>query len=122
MNASKELPEMSDTPRTDAAEIRCVDEPVEPLGMVEVDFARQLERELNEAKNQIDRLETKLNDIELIMQRPASNHRMMQIADPARRVLNIIKQVKEYKHRAGTTATVVKNLRALRANVEGGAR
>lgn len=43
------------------------------------------------------RLEEALNNVELVMQRPASNHRMMQIAEPARRVLNIIKQVKEYK-------------------------
>lgn len=43
------------------------------------------------------RLEEALSNVELVMQRPASNHRMMQIAEPARRVLNIIKQVKEYK-------------------------
>ena len=41
---------MSDTPRTDAAEYKQTDSnPPEPLGMVDVDFARQLERELNEA-------------------------------------------------------------------------
>ena len=48
---------MSDTPRTDGAEIRCIDEPVQPLGMVEVDFALQLEREINAAKERIRRLE-----------------------------------------------------------------
>lgn len=43
------------------------------------------------------RLEDVLNNVELVMQRPASNHRLMQIAEPARRVLNIIKRVREYK-------------------------
>lgn len=43
------------------------------------------------------RLEEALSNVELVMQRPASNHRMMQIAEPARRVLNIIKQVKDSK-------------------------
>ena len=38
---------MSDTPRTDAAEYESQDEPVAKLGAVDVDFARQLERELN---------------------------------------------------------------------------
>ena len=42
---------MSDTPRTDDAEHECVDEPVMKLGSVDADFARQLERELNEANS-----------------------------------------------------------------------
>ena len=42
---------MSDTPRTDAAEYECVDEPVVKLGSVDADFARQLERELNAAND-----------------------------------------------------------------------
>lgn len=45
---------MSDTPRTDAAEYKQTDSnPPEPLGMVDVEFARQLERELNEAQHRI---------------------------------------------------------------------
>ena len=40
---------MSDTPRTDAAEYESQDEPVAKLGSVDVDLARQLERELNRA-------------------------------------------------------------------------
>jgi hypothetical protein len=48
---------MSDTPRTDEAEHECVDEPVMKLGSVDADFARQLERELNAAKERIKRLE-----------------------------------------------------------------
>jgi len=56
---------MSDTPRTDEAEIRCVDEPEQPLGMVEVDFARQLERELNAAKERIRRLEEAGNALDI---------------------------------------------------------
>lgn len=40
---------MSDTPRTDAAHIG--------MGIVPRDFAQQLERELNEAKERIKRLE-----------------------------------------------------------------
>lgn len=48
---------MSDTPRTDASELRSGDEPERPLGMVETDFARQLERELNAANERIKRFE-----------------------------------------------------------------
>lgn len=40
---------MTDTPRTDDAEHECVDEPVMKLGSVDADFARQLERELNQS-------------------------------------------------------------------------
>ena len=40
---------INDTPRTDAAEYESQDEPVAKLGSVDVDFARQLERELNRA-------------------------------------------------------------------------
>ena len=47
---------MSDTPRTDAAEYESQDEPVAKLGSVDVDFARQLERELNAANERIKRL------------------------------------------------------------------
>jgi hypothetical protein len=52
--------EMSDTPRTDAAEYESQDEPVAKLGSVDVDLARQLERELNEANDRIKRLEEAL--------------------------------------------------------------
>ena len=45
---------ISDTPRTDAAEYESQDEPVTKLGAVDVDFARQLERELNAANVEID--------------------------------------------------------------------
>jgi hypothetical protein len=51
---------MSDTPRTDAAEYESQDEPVAKLGSVDVDLARQLERELNEANDRIKRLEEAL--------------------------------------------------------------
>ena len=48
---------MSDTPMTDASEYKQTDSyPPEPLGMVDVKFARQLERELNEANHRIRRL------------------------------------------------------------------
>jgi hypothetical protein len=40
---------VNDTPRTDAAEYESQDEPVAKLGSVDVDFARQLERELDRA-------------------------------------------------------------------------
>ena len=39
-----------------------------------------------------DRLRTALKVIQGFMQRPASNIRYMQIAEPARRCLNVIKQ------------------------------
>lgn len=49
---------MSDTPRTDAAEYRQPDtDPAEPLGMVDVEFARQIERELNATNERVERLE-----------------------------------------------------------------
>lgn len=52
---------MSDTPRTDKAEYRQPDsEPAEPLGMVDVEFARQLESELNEANERLQRLDDAL--------------------------------------------------------------
>lgn len=48
---------MSDTPRTDKKELKSYDtHPAEPLGMVEADFARQLERELTEAQHRIRQL------------------------------------------------------------------
>ena len=47
---------MKYTPRTDAAEYESQDEPVTKLGAVDVDFARQLERELNTANNKIELL------------------------------------------------------------------
>ena len=51
---------ISDTPRTDAAEYESQDEPVAKLGSVDVDFARQLERELNAAN---DEMEEKRKDV-----------------------------------------------------------
>ena len=57
MNHLGDTNKMSDTPRTDAAEYESQDEPVEKLGAVDVDFARQLERELNAANERIKRLE-----------------------------------------------------------------
>ena len=76
---------MSDTPRTDAAysiyDLRKV--------------AQDIERELNAANDRIKRLEEALTEIELAMKQPASNHRLMQIAGPARQALNIVKQAKE---------------------------
>lgn len=49
---------MSDTPMTDAAEYRQPDtDPAEPLGMVDVEFARQLERELAAANETVKKLE-----------------------------------------------------------------
>ena len=76
---------MSETPRTDAAysiyDLRKV--------------AQDIERELNAANDRIKRLEEALTEIELAMKQPASNHRLMQIAGPARQALNIVKQAKE---------------------------
>ena len=101
---------ISDTPRTDEAQFG--------TGRVSVDFARTLERELNaanveierltkkvaqlyegaeEQNDRIKRLEEALTEIELAMKQPASNHRLMQISGPARQVINIIKKAKEAK-------------------------
>lgn len=46
--------------------------------------------------DRIKRLEEALTEIELAMKQPAANH-MMQIAGPARQVINIIKKAKEAK-------------------------
>ena len=51
---------MSDTPRTDDEEFESQDEPVTKLGAVDVDFACQLERELNTANAEIERLTNKV--------------------------------------------------------------
>jgi hypothetical protein len=55
---------MSDTPRTDAAEYESQDEPVAKLGSVDVDLARQLERELNRAVSMYRKLD--LHTLDLI--------------------------------------------------------
>ena len=71
-------------------------------------FARDLERELAAAEEsirmrensnaelttRINALTKALDEIAAILQQPAANYRVMQIAEPARRVLNIIKQTK----------------------------
>ena len=52
---------ISDTPRTDDAEYLSYDsEPPQSLEMVDVTFARQLERELNAANAEIERLTNKV--------------------------------------------------------------
>ena len=56
-----------------------------------------LATELRNAKDRVKRLEEALTEIELAMKQPASNHRLMQIAGPARQVINIIKKAKEAK-------------------------
>ena len=57
-NANKMV---SDTPRTDDEEYESQDEPVAKLGSVDVDFSRQLERELNAANERIKQLEESEN-------------------------------------------------------------
>ena len=57
----------------------------------------ELLKENRELKDRIKRLEEALSEIELAMKQPASNHRLMQIAGPARQVINIIKKAKEAK-------------------------
>ena len=59
--------------------------------------AYMLEKELGQAQDRIRRLEDALTKIELAMKQPASNHRLMHIAGPARQVINIIKKAKEDK-------------------------
>ena len=68
---------------------------------------RELTIELERANNYRDKwqrneqriklLEEALGKIEAAMKLPASNHRLMQIAGPARQVINIVKQAKEFK-------------------------
>ena len=54
---------MSDAPRTDAAEYESQDEPAAKLGAVDAEFARQLERELNAANAEIERLTNKVTQL-----------------------------------------------------------
>jgi hypothetical protein len=62
---------VSDTPRTDAAEYRQPDtDPAAPLGMVDVDFTRQLERELNTANEKVKRLVKVGDEMERWMRNP----------------------------------------------------
>ena len=79
---------MRDTPISDSTPHNVAD-----LGMQ----IRRLERQLNAANERIKRLEEALDKIGEVMKRPASNHRLMQIAGPARQVINIVKQAKEAK-------------------------
>lgn len=83
---------MSDTPRTDRWIKNC-----NGWHHVSVERARELERELAEANERIKRLEAALDQIEEAMKRPASNHRFMQIAGPARQAINISRKSKESK-------------------------
>ena len=95
---------MSNTPRTDE---QINGKPCTQFGILAGDslrnasvpseFARTIERELTTAQQRIKRLEEALSKIELAMKQPASNHRLMQIAGPARQVINIIKKAKEAK-------------------------
>lgn len=98
---------MSDTPRMKAAQMAAMEHMTGDVWRV----GCQLERELNAANEMfrklnihalnltdtIKRLEEALTEIELAMKQPASNHRLMQIAGPARQVINIIKKAKEAK-------------------------
>lgn len=109
---------MSDTPRTDEQINGKPCTRFEVLAgdslrnaSVPSEFARELERELDieleranyyrdkwqRSEQRIKRLEEALDKIEEVMKRPASNHRLMQIAGPARQVINIVKQAKEAK-------------------------
>lgn len=56
-----------------------------------------LEARNRELVERIKRLEQALVEIQAAMIRPASNHRLMQIAGPARQVINIVKLTKETK-------------------------
>lgn len=100
---------MSDTPKTDAHVRMMIKNDISPEGLEY--FARDLERELAAAAiemqtlrtanaglvEKVRRLEEALVEIQAAMIRPASNHRLMQIAGPARQVINIVKLTKEIK-------------------------
>ena len=62
-----------------------------------IEAARWVVDEVKQMEAHIKRLEEALTEIESAMKQPASNRRLMQIAGPARQVLNIIKQSKETK-------------------------
>ena len=71
---------MKYTPRTDAAEYESQDEPVTKLGAVDVDFARQLERELNTANNKIELLMSANADVARIAgERDAAEKRIKRL-------------------------------------------
>ena len=64
------------------------------LAEIRLAYIRQLETDVDVLKPRVKRLEESLSEIESAMKQPASNRRLMQIAGPARQVINIIKQAK----------------------------
>ena len=70
---------MSDTPRTDDEEFESQDEPVAKLGAVDVDFARQLERELNAANAEIE--EKRKDVVWLATEKARLEERIQQLED-----------------------------------------
>ena len=76
-----------------------------PVGSTELIKAREkgeAEMQTLRAANaglveKVKRLEEALVEVEAVMKQPASNYRLMQIAGPARQVINIVKQAKEAK-------------------------
>lgn len=105
---------VSDTPRMKAAQMAAMEHGTGDVWRVGCDIERelkaangeierltakvaQLREGAEEQKQRIKRLEEALWKIEAAMKLPASNHRLMQIAGPARQVINIVKQAKEAK-------------------------
>ena len=82
---------MSDTPRTDAAEYESQDEPAAKLGAVDVEFARTLERELNES-NQIIRQQQLLDEENLRLQ-----ERIKRLEEAGDAILNANNDDEEYE-------------------------
>ena len=96
---------MSDTPRMKAAQMASLEHMTGDVYRVGCDIERELNvanemfRKLNihalNLADRIKRLEEALSKIDLAMKQPASKHWLMQIAGPARQVINIIKKAKE---------------------------
>jgi hypothetical protein len=68
-----------------------------PRSMLKALVDAAVSTEILKQQERIKRLEDALTEIESAMKQPASNHRFMQIAGPARQVINIIKKAKEAK-------------------------
>ena len=58
----------------------------------EVAFMRKLEKKSNALSLAVKKKDQALKDIASELKRPAENHKLMQIAKPARTCLNIVKQ------------------------------
>jgi septal ring factor EnvC (AmiA/AmiB activator) len=104
MDSEENKMKISDTPRSDAAEYFQYDtEPPLPLGLVDVEFARKLETELNTAivneafaENKVYMLEKQLKEAnERIKQRDEWNEKLDEIIDRLTEKIIFISEIRQ---------------------------